>query len=115
MRVRNVCSAVLAFLVASISCGAQQSTLTVDDVLARIREHIAEYKTSVPSFVSDESVLSQRFVSGKLKDQGKLESSFELKRKDDSGDLNETRTVKLVDGRPLKKDHGFSIPFTLIG
>jgi uncharacterized protein (TIGR03435 family) len=115
MSVRKACRAALAFLIISISSRAQQSTLTVDAVLARVREHIAEYKTTVPNFISDESVLSQRSINGKLKDQTKLESSFEVQHKDGSGNLGETRTVRLVDGRPLKKNRGFVLPYRYTG
>jgi uncharacterized protein (TIGR03435 family) len=115
MLVRKISAIIFFVLIVSISCEAQQSTLTVDAVLARVRENITEYKTAVPSFIADESVLSQRFVNGKLKGEMKIESSFELKRMDTNGDTRETRTVKLVDGRALKENQGATPPYRLTG
>jgi|ERR1017187_1094807 hypothetical protein len=114
MLVRTTCRAVLPFLIASISCQAQQSTLTVDAVLSRVQEHLVEYKTSVPSFVSDESRLSQRFVNEKLKDEVKIESSFEVKRRGAGEDMRETRTAKLVNGK-VAKSQKISMPYFVNG
>ncbi len=91
----------LSLLLAAIPCNAQQKALTVDAVLARVRENIAEFKKSVPAFVSDESVVSQRFVGDKLKDERKTESSFEVKPRG-TGEMDESRTIRLVDGKIAK-------------
>jgi hypothetical protein len=92
----------LLLLLAVTPCTAQQAAPTIDAVLARVRENISEFKKSVPGFVSDESALSQRFVNNKLKEEMKIESSFEVKRRGGTGDMLETRTTKLVDGKTPK-------------
>ena len=89
----------LSLLLAAIPCSAQQNALTVEDVLTRVRANVTEYKTSIPSFISDESVLSQRFDGEKLKDEMKVESSFEMVRGGSGSDLRETRIKNLVNGR----------------
>jgi hypothetical protein len=114
MLVRTTCRAVLSLLIVSISCQAQPSKLTADAVLARVQEHLAEYRTSVPSFVSDESRISQRFVNDKLKDEVKIESSFEVKRKGAGEDLLETHTAKLVNGK-IPKSQKISMPYFVDG
>jgi len=91
----------LSLLLAAIPCNAQQKALTVDAVLARVRENIAEFKKSVPAFVSDESVVSQRFVDDKLNKERTTESSFEVKPRD-TGEMDESRTIRLVDGKIAK-------------
>jgi hypothetical protein len=110
----------LSLLLAAIPCHAQQPTLTVDAVLARVRENVADFKKSIPGFVSDESVLSQHFDGDKLKDQMKTESSFEMKRIDDKGETDkgntrETRHIKLVDGKAPKDPQKVSLPWTYSG
>jgi hypothetical protein len=93
---------------------AQQTTPTVDDVLTRVRANVTEYQTSIPSFVSDESVLSQRFDGEKLKVEMKIESSFEMVRSTSGSDLRETRIMNLVNGR-VPKSQKVSPPFGFNG
>ena len=83
-------------------------------MLARVREHVAEYRTSIPSFISDESVLSQRFEDEKLKDEMKVESSFEVVRQGPGDNLRETRIKNLVNGH-APKNQKVSPPFTFNG
>jgi hypothetical protein len=104
----------LSLLLAAIPCSAQQNALTVDDVLTRVRANVSEYKTSIPSFISDESVLSQRFDGDKLKDEMKVESSFEMVRGGSGSDLRETRIKNLVNGR-APKNQKVTPPFSFIG
>ena len=113
MLARSTCTA-LAFVIISISCQAQQSRLTADGVLARIQEHLAQYRTSVPNFVSDESIVSQRFVNDKLKDEVKIESSFEMKRKSGGEDVHETHIAKLVNGK-IPKSQKTAMPYSFSG
>lgn len=105
----------LLLLLAVTPCRAQQTVLNVDAALARVRENIAEFKKSVPGFVSDESMLSQRFVNNKLKWEVKTESSFEVKRRG-TGEMHETRTIKLawVDGK-ADKSKKVELPYIYIG
>jgi hypothetical protein len=104
----------LSLLLAAIPCSAQQNALTMDDVLTRVRAHVAEFRTSIPSFISDESVLSQRFDGDKLKDQMKVESSFEMVRDSSGSGLRETRIKNLVNGR-APKNQKVTPPFTFRG
>jgi hypothetical protein len=104
----------LSLLLAAIPSSAQQKALTMDDVLTHVREHVTEFRTSIPSFISDESVLSQRFVGDKLKDEMKVESSFEMVRDGSGGGLHETRTFKLVNGS-APKNQKVEPPFTFRG
>jgi hypothetical protein len=101
-------------LLAAISCNAQQSALTVEDVLTRVRAHVTEYKSSIPNFICDESVDSQRFGDEKLKDEMKVESSFELVRHGSGDDLRETRIKNLVNGHKPKSQK-FAPPFAFYG
>jgi hypothetical protein len=103
-----------SLLFAAISCHAQQSALTVENVLARVRAHVAEYKSSIPSFISEESVDSQRFDGDKLKDEMKIESSFEMVKGHSGSDLSETRTKNLVNGK-VPKSQKVSPPFAFNG
>lgn len=104
----------LSLLLAAIPCSAQQNALTVDDVLTRVRANVSEYRTSIPSFISDESVLSQRFDGEKLKDEMKVESSFEMVRHGSGSDLRETRIENLVNGR-APKNQNVTPPFFFNG
>src|ERR1035437_828062 len=101
-------------LLAASSCHAQQNALTIEDVLTRVRANVSEYKTSIPSFISDESVLSQRFDGEKLKDEMKIESSFEMVRHGSGSDLRETRIKNLVNGR-APKNQKVTPPFSFNG
>jgi hypothetical protein len=104
----------LSLLLAAIPCSAQQNALTVDDVLTRVRANVSAYRTSIPSFISDESVLSQRFDGEKLKDEMKVESSFEMVRGGSGSDLRETRIKNLVNGR-APKNQNVTPPFSFNG
>jgi hypothetical protein len=99
---------------ATTAAGAQASALTVDDVLARVRANVSEFKSSVPSFICDESVISQRLGDGKVKDEMKIESSFEMARKPSSGDLVENRIKNRVNGKAPKSQKVVP-PFYFIG
>jgi hypothetical protein len=103
-----------SLLLATIPCNAQQNALTMDDVLTRVRAHVAEFRTSIPSFISDESVQSQRFDGDKLKDEMKVESSFEMVRDGSGGGLRETRIKNLVNGL-APKNQKVTPPFTFRG
>jgi hypothetical protein len=104
----------LSLLLAAIPSPAQQKAPTMDDVLTRVRVHVTEFRTSIPSFISDESVLSQRFGGDKLKDKMKVESSFEMVRDGSGGGLREARTIKLVNGS-APKNQKVTPPFTFRG
>lgn len=102
----------LLLLLAVTPCRAQQAVPTIDAVLARVRENITEFKKSVPAFVSDESVVSQRFVDDKLKKERKTESSFEVKPRG-TGEMDESRTLRQVDGKTAKRQK-VRLPFGAI-
>jgi hypothetical protein len=114
MSARRIYLLALSLLLAASSCHAQQNALTIEDVLTRVRANVTEYKTSIPSFISDESVLSQRFDGEKLKDEMKVESSFEMVRGGSGSDLRETRIKNLVNGR-APKNQKVTPPFSFIG
>ena len=111
---RRIYLIALSLLIWAAQCSAQQNDLTVDIVLARVREHVAEYRTLIPSFITDESVLSQRFDGEKLKDEMKVESSFEVVRQGPGDNLRETRIKNLVNGR-APKNQKVTPPFTFHG
>ena len=99
---RHARSIALSLFLAAIPCHAQQPTLTADAVLARVRENVADFKKSIPGFVSDESVLSQRFDGDKLNDEMNVDSSFEMKRINDKGETHNPGTSSLVNGKAPK-------------
>jgi hypothetical protein len=114
MHGRRIRLIAFSFLVWAAQCSAQQNALTVDTVLARMRANVTEYRTSIPSFISDESVLSQRFDGEKLKDELKVESSFEVVRQGSGDNLRETRIKNLVNGH-APKNQKVTLPFTFNG
>jgi len=111
---RQLYTILLSLLFAAIPCNAQNYSLTVDAVLVRVRTNVAEYRTSIPSFISDESVLSQRFEDEKLKDEMKVESSLEVVRQGSGNNLRETRIKNLVNGH-APKSQKVTPPFTFKG
>ena len=115
MFIRQIRRIALSLVLAVIPCSAQQSAPTVDVVLARIRENVAEFQKSIPGFTSDELVISQRFDGPKLKDQMKTNSSFEMEPIGTDGRLRETRHIKLVDGKVPKDPQKVSLPYTFSG
>ena len=111
---RQLYTILLSLQFAAIPCNAQNYSLTVDFVLVRMRANVAEYRTSIPSFISDESVLSQRFDGEKLKDEMKVQSSFEMVRQGPGNDLRETRIKNLVNGH-APKNQKVTPPFAFNG
>src|ERR1039458_9554742 len=114
MSARRIYLLALSLLLAASSCHAQQNALTIEDVLTRVRANVTEYKTSIPSFISDESVQSQRFDGDKLKDEMKVESSFEMVRDGSGSGLREARIKNLVNGL-APKNQKVTPPFTFRG
>ncbi|MDP9052326.1 MAG: hypothetical protein M3O31_16635, partial [Acidobacteriota bacterium] len=108
MTPRNIA---LVLLFAALPCSAQQPALTVDAILAHIRDNVAEFKQSIPAFIADETVLSQRFQSGVLAEQVHLDSSFEMQRSSPDGPMHETRHIKLANGVPPKDPHKVRLPW----
>jgi hypothetical protein len=92
---------------------AQQPSLPVDTILARLRANITDYRTSVPNFSCDEFVDSVRLDDGKIQDETKVQSSFRITRTT-GGNLQETRIKNTVDGKPTKSQK-VSLPFTFNG
>ncbi|HEY4380528.1 MAG TPA: hypothetical protein VGN01_09295 [Acidobacteriaceae bacterium] len=104
-----------ALLIAPFSCAAQQSSLTVEEVLAHARDNVSDFQKSIPAFIADESVLSERFESAVLKDRMNIESSFQVKRTSPDDSTHETRQVRLVNGIPPKDPHKIQPPWTFSG
>jgi hypothetical protein len=115
MLVKQTCRIAFALLLAVVPCEAQQTALTVDAVLTRVRENVAEFQKSIPGFACDESVLSQHLEGNKVKDEMSADSSFEMKPIGADGRLRESRHVKLVDGKVPKDPQKVSLPYTYSG
>jgi len=81
-----------------------QQLPTPEELVPRIQAYAQQYRLKVPSFEVDESAVSQAFENGKLKREVKLEMTLRQIRDDkDPEELNDSYTVRLVDGKPPRK------------
>lgn len=89
-----------------------------DDVLSRVRDNIAIYLASLPSFSSVEHVLSQELRKGRVIHETHLTSAFRVKRiepPNSSQPLSEVRHLDTVDGKPVKNNKTYQLPLTVSG
>jgi hypothetical protein len=112
MTPRNIA---LVLLLATLPCSAQQPALTVDAVLAHVRDNVSEFKKFIPAFVADEAVLSQRFQSGAITDHMNLESSLQIQRTSPDGPTHEATQIRLVNGVPPKDPNKVELPYNFHG
>jgi hypothetical protein len=91
-------------LLALTTTFAAQQPAKLDDILARVRANVTEYRTSIPNFSCDESIDSQHMDDGKVRTEAKIQSSFRMTRGTATNDLHETRVAHeaIVDGKPKR-------------
>jgi hypothetical protein len=76
-------------------------SVDLDRMLSQIEANTAQYNVSVPSFVCKEHVVSQEVHEGKIKHETTVDAVFSVTRSTAKANtLEESREVKLVDGKP---------------
>lgn len=99
----------LGTLAASRPAMAQQpEPPALHEILQRLQQNLDEYKAHVPSFFSDEHVVSYEVgARGPRFNTTVTDSNFHLKRilnSDDTVGLEESHEVRMINGRPAKGD-----------
>jgi len=80
---------------------AQQAAPSIEQLLSRIETNTELYMASVPSFLCDEHITSQELHDGRLKHETTVDAVFRVTRSaSPTGNLNESREVKAIDGKP---------------
>ncbi len=90
---------------------------TLNDILQHLENNLNDYDSKVPSFFCDEHVVSDVFPGNSLQNTI-TDSIFRLKRvphPDHTTSLEESRTVKTVNGRPATSNDDLSGPTVLSG
>jgi hypothetical protein len=78
-----------------------QQPLNLDQVLSQIEANTELYNGTVPSFICNEHILSQEVHEGKIKHETTVDAVFSVTRsRAKANTLEESREVKLVDGKP---------------
>jgi hypothetical protein len=78
-----------------------QSSPNLDQILAQIAANTERYSATVPSFICNEHIVSQEIHAGKVKRETTVDAVFSVKRSASRPNvLEESREVKLIDGRP---------------
>jgi hypothetical protein len=112
---RRTSSACLFAGLAAVIAQAQQSNATLDQILARVEANTEQYKTSVPSFLCDEHIISQEIHDGKLRHETTVDALFRVTRStSQTGLLNESREVKAIDGK-LSGNNKINMPISFSG
>jgi hypothetical protein len=76
---------------------------SIDQQVQRIIAYANDYRNKVPSLECDETILSQKVVSGKVKQTVKIETTLrELRDETQPGGFTDSYTYKLVNGKPAK-------------
>lgn len=91
------------------ACG--QAIPSVDEALARIRENVARFETSLPDFLCSERVTSRRVINGKTTAEVVSDSTI-------VGTLKgfiESREIAAVNGKKVSKAHNLKGPYIYLG
>jgi hypothetical protein len=84
--------------------GAQTTVPTVEEILSRVQANTGQFEKSLPDFVCDEKVHSQRIEHGVVTHEAAAESHFTgLQRKSGRMSFTETREYVTIDGKPAAK------------
>jgi hypothetical protein len=84
--------------------GAQPADATVDEILARVQTNTGQFESSLPDFVCDETIHSQRFDNGVLAREVIAESHFTgLQRRSGNLSFTETREFVTINDKPAAK------------
>lgn len=94
---------------------AQQAPVAIDQILSQLEVNTERYSTSIPSFLCDEHITSQEIHAGEMKHQTSVEAVFRVSRSTrEAGVLDESREVRIVDGRP-SDGKKLNMPLTFSG
>jgi hypothetical protein len=78
-----------------------QQPVALDRTLSQIEVNTELYNVTVPSFICDEHIVSQEVHEGKIKRKVVVDAVFSVTRSTvKANTLEESREVKLVDGKP---------------
>jgi hypothetical protein len=78
-----------------------QERLSLDRILSQIELNTELYNVTVPSFICNEHIVSQEVHEGKIKREITVDAVFSVIRSTvKANTLEESREVKLVDGKP---------------
>jgi hypothetical protein len=97
---------------------AWQQPVTLDQVLKRVQENVAQFEVSLPDFVCTESITSSKLSGEIVSKETVIESTFVgIQKKDKGGKLEyiETRELTAVDGKKVSKGQKPKGPFLLGG
>jgi hypothetical protein len=93
--------ATCALLGATLLFAQAQQPINLDRTLSQIEVNTELYNVTVPSFICDEHIVSQEVHEGKIKREITVDAVFSVTRSTAKANtLEESREVKLVDGKP---------------
>ena len=88
----------------------------VDEALARIRENVGQFETSLPDFICNEKITSRLVVRGKISKETVTESIFTgAQQKSKSFTFVETREIATINGKKVRRGTPLKGPYVYLG
>jgi hypothetical protein len=108
-------SATCTLLGATLLFAQAQQPINLDRTLSQIEVNTELYNVTVPSFICDEHIVSQEVHEEKIKREITVDSVFSVTRSTAKANtLEESREVKLVDGKPAPSKN-ITMPLSFSG
>jgi hypothetical protein len=105
---------IYTLLGATLLFAQAQQPFNLDRTLSQIEVNTRLYSVTVPSFICDKHIVSQEVHEGKIKREITVDAVFSVTRSTAKANtLEESRAVKLVDGKPaLNKNVKMPLSFS---
>lgn len=98
----------IALTAALLAQSSETKTLGIDEIVSRVQANVEKYNASLPDLICHERRISGELHKGKLKRTHQIDSELSLVRKkipDAHGSFEESRTIKLIDGKISQTTH----------
>jgi len=93
---------------------AQKQSLSIQDVLTRLRANIEASTAPLPDVFCDEHIDLSLLHNGKVKHKTRIDNTIEAHRQiGEAQDFSEDRTLRLIDGKPLINGKKYNQPMVV--
>ena len=102
-------------LLVFVAVPALAQQISVEEILSRVQAEKTSYEASLPDFLCDESLSSQKLTGGHVERQATAEASFRVERKrehEGKSPFKETREIRTLNGKRSNAKE-FKGPLTL--
>jgi hypothetical protein len=94
---------------------AQQDDAAARRILEKVRANLEASIATLPNIDCDEHVRSVGFIDNKVKREITLDATMHATRQPDADEFKEERTVRMVNGKAVKKKRDVILPLSIAG